>query len=242
MDISSQLSDILAAYFSAIGMTESIVERILAESGGVLCKIAPVQPYTSADLFYNNDDCHANKEQNDPDMRPVINGKIENIGEYNMLFLGYPIWWDGLPKFIYTFLESYKFDRKIIVPFVVSLFGAEEDLYNEFAVMYFRVFLMLCLLNGFQIVAAIYLQAVGKPMKSAAVTLSRQIIFLIPAAILLPKFMGVTGVLWSGPVADGLAFILSLTLIIYEMKKLKQVPALHDQTNQSSEKFLSEGD
>lgn len=125
---------------------------------------------------------------------------------------------------------------------VVLLFGAEEDLYNEFAVMCFRVFLMLCPLNGFQTVAAIYLQAVGKPVKSAAVTLSRQIIFLIPAAIILPKFMGVTGVLWSGPVADGLAFILSLTLIIYEMKKLKQVPALHDQTNQASEKFLSEGD
>lgn len=89
---------------------------------------------------------------------------------------------------------------------------------------------------------AIYLQAVGKPVKSAAVTLSRQIIFLIPVAIILPKIMGVTGVLWSGPVADGLAFILSLMLIIYEMKKLKQVPSLHDQTNQSSEKFLSEGD
>lgn len=121
-------------------------------------------------------------------------------------------------------------------------FGAEEDLYNEFAVMCFRIFLMLCPLNGFQTVAAIYLQAVGKPVKSAAVTLSRQIIFLIPVAIILPKIMGVTGVLWSGPVADGLAFILSLMLIIYEMKKLKQVPSLHDQTNQSSEKFLSEGD
>ena len=103
---------------------------------------------------------------------------------------------------------------------VVSLFGSEEGLYNEFAVMCFRIFLMLCPLNGFQTVAAIYLQAIGKPVKSAVVTLSRQIIFLVPAAIIIPKFIGVTGVLWSGPVADGLAFILALAMVIYEIKKL----------------------
>lgn len=107
---------------------------------------------------------------------------------------------------------------------VVSLFGSEEGLYNEFAIMCFRIFLMLCPLNGFQTVAAIYLQAIGKPVKSAVVTLSRQIIFLVPAALILPRMIGVTGVLWSGPVADALAFILSLSLIIYEMKKLKQIP------------------
>ena len=104
---------------------------------------------------------------------------------------------------------------------VVSLFGSEEGLYNEFAVLCFRIFLLLCPLNGFQTVAAIYLQAIGKPIKSAIVTLSRQIIFLVPAAILLPRVLGVTGVLWSGPVADGLAFVLALALIVYETKQLK---------------------
>lgn len=82
---------------------------------------------------------------------------------------------------------------------------------------------MLCPLNGFQTVAAIYLQGIGKPVKSAVVTLSRQIIFLIPAAVVLPIYIGVTGVLWSGPVADGLAFILSFALIGYEMKKLSRM-------------------
>lgn len=106
---------------------------------------------------------------------------------------------------------------------VVSLFGSEEGLYNEFAVKSFRIFLMLCPLNGFQTVAAIFLQAIGKPVKSAVVTLSRQIIFLIPSAIILPMFMGVTGVLWSGPIADGLAFILALAFIIYEIGKLKKM-------------------
>lgn len=84
---------------------------------------------------------------------------------------------------------------------VVSLFGAEEgqngELYNDFAVKSFRIFLMLCPLNGFQTVVAIFLQAIGRPVKSAVVTLSRQIIFLVPAAIVLPMFMGVEGVLWS---------------------------------------------
>lgn len=108
---------------------------------------------------------------------------------------------------------------------VVSLFGSEEGLYNEFAVKCFRIFLMLCPLNGFQTVSAIYLQAIGKPIKSTVVTLSRQIVFLVPVALLLPKAMGVVGVLWAGPTADTLAFILALAMIVYEMKKLKKMAA-----------------
>lgn len=107
---------------------------------------------------------------------------------------------------------------------VVSVFGSEEGLYNEFAVMSFRIFLMLCPLTGFQTVAAIYLQAIGKPVKSAILSLSRQIIFFVPTIIILPLFLGVTGVLWTGPVADGLAFVLALGLILYERKQLKTFP------------------
>lgn len=107
---------------------------------------------------------------------------------------------------------------------VVSVFGSEEGLYNEFAVISFRIFLMLCPLTGFQTVAAIYLQAIGKPVKSAILSLSRQIIFFVPTIIILPLFLGVTGVLWTGPVADGLAFVLALGLILYERKQLKTFP------------------
>ena len=106
---------------------------------------------------------------------------------------------------------------------VVSLFGSEEGLYNEFAVLSFRIFLLLCPLTGFQTVAAIYLQAIGKPGKSALLSLSRQIIFFVPAALILPRFLGVLGVLWTGPVADGLAFLLALRLILYERNQLKKV-------------------
>lgn len=105
---------------------------------------------------------------------------------------------------------------------VVNLFGSEEGLYNEFAVKCFRIFLLFCILNGFQTVAGIYLQAVGKPMKSAVVSLSRQIVFLIPEAIILPVFLGVEGVLWAGPLEDGLACGLAMVLIIYEIKKMNK--------------------
>ena len=105
---------------------------------------------------------------------------------------------------------------------IVSIFGSEEGLYNEFAVMAFRIFLLLCPLTGFQTVVSVYLQAVGKPVKSAILSLARQIIFFVPAALILPKFLGVTGVLWTGPVADGLAFLLSLGLLIYERSQLKE--------------------
>lgn len=105
---------------------------------------------------------------------------------------------------------------------VVSLFGSEEGLYNEFAVMAFRIFLLLCPLTGFQTIAAVYLQAIGKPVKSAILSLARQIIFFVPAALILPKFLGVTGVLWTGPVADGLAFLLSLAFLLYERSHLRK--------------------
>lgn len=103
---------------------------------------------------------------------------------------------------------------------VVSLFGSEVGLYNEFAVKAFRIFLMLCPLTGFQTVVAVYLQAVGKPGKSALLSLARQIIFFVPTAMILPMFLGVVGVLWTGPVADSLAFVLSVILLIYERKQL----------------------
>lgn len=117
---------------------------------------------------------------------------------------------------------------------VVSLFGSEEGLYNEFAVMAFLIFLLLCPLTGFQTVAAVYLQAVGKPVKSAILSLARQIIFFVPAALILPIFMGVTGVLWTGPVADGLAFILSLALLLYERNHLKKEHLIQSSTDNNN--------
>ncbi len=108
---------------------------------------------------------------------------------------------------------------------LTALFGDQGQLYTEFSVLSFRIFPLLCFFNGFQTVSAIFFQSIGKPVRSGLVSLSRQILFLIPAVMLLCHSMGVLGVLWAGPVADGLAFILALILILKEMSILKEKTA-----------------
>ena len=103
---------------------------------------------------------------------------------------------------------------------LIGIFGSGDELYNEFACITFRTFLMLTIFNGIQISSGIFFQAIGKPTQSAFLTLSRQILFFSPAAIILSKFFNIMGVLYAGPVADGLAFIIAATLLIIEMKNL----------------------
>lgn len=105
---------------------------------------------------------------------------------------------------------------------LISIFGSGDELYNEFACLTFRIFLMLTVCNGIQIASGIFFQAVGKPAKSAFITLSRQILFFVPSAIILSKYTGVMGVLYAGPVADALAFLVAVILLIFEVKKLNQ--------------------
>lgn len=103
---------------------------------------------------------------------------------------------------------------------LIALFGSGNEKYIEFACITFRVYLMLCIFNGIQIPASIFFQAIGKSTKSAILSLSRQIVFLVPAMIILSKIFGLMGVLSAGPVADGLAFLISTTLLIFEVKNL----------------------
>ena len=115
-------SDVLIAYFSCTDKTKGIAEKIQGQiSGSDIYRITPAVPYTTADLNYNTD-CRANREQNDPSARPEISGKVENIKNYGVIFIGYPIWWGQAPKIIYTFFESYDYDFKgvTIVPFCTS--------------------------------------------------------------------------------------------------------------------------
>lgn len=103
---------------------------------------------------------------------------------------------------------------------LIGLFGSGDALYNEFACIVFRQFLMLTIFNGIQIASGIFFQAIGKPSKSAFLTLSRQILFFIPAAIILSKYYNIMGIIYAGPISDGLAFCIAATLLIIEMKKL----------------------
>ena len=113
-------TDVLVAYFSATGNTENIAEHLVSILDADLYEIVPQVPYTSEDLDYRNSDCRANQEQNDPTARPAISGGVENMEDYEVIFLGYPIWWGDAPKIISTFLETYDFDGKTIVPFCTS--------------------------------------------------------------------------------------------------------------------------
>ena len=104
---------------------------------------------------------------------------------------------------------------------LISIFGSGNELYLEFACLSFRIYLMLCIVNGIQIPSGIFFQAIGKSTKSALISLSRQILFLIPAMVILGHFFGIIGILHAGPVADGLAFIVSGILLLIEVKHLK---------------------
>ena len=103
---------------------------------------------------------------------------------------------------------------------LISIFGSGNELYMDFACVAFRTYLMLVICNGVQIPSGIFFQAIGKSAKSAILSLSRQILFLIPAMLILGSIFGIIGVLYAGPFADGLAFIISGILIIVEMKHL----------------------
>ena len=111
---------VLVVYFSATGTTKNAAEKVKKATGGKLYRIKAAKPYTAADLGYENDDCRANKEQNDENARPKIKRKVKNIRKYDVIFLGYPIWWGKEPKIIRTFLESYNLKGKKIVPFCTS--------------------------------------------------------------------------------------------------------------------------
>lgn len=104
--------------------------------------------------------------------------------------------------------------------YIINIFGDSDALYNEFAIMCFRIFLMLSFTTGFQVVSAIYFQAIGRPTTSSLLSLSRQMLFLVPLVLVLPHFFGITGILYAGPVADGASFLLTGILILNEMKSL----------------------
>ncbi len=110
----------LVAYFSATGTTKAIAEHLAEATGADLFEIVPVDAYSSEDLDYGNDNCRANQEQNDSKFRPEISNSIENIDDYDVVFIGHPIWWGEEPRIIDTFLESYDFSGKTMVDFCTS--------------------------------------------------------------------------------------------------------------------------
>ena len=111
---------ILVAYFSATGNTKAVAEKTAELTNADIFEIVPSVPYTEADLNYGDDNSRTTAEQNDDSARPEIAGKVENMEDYDTVFIGYPIWWGQAPKIMYTFLEGYDFNGKTIIPFCTS--------------------------------------------------------------------------------------------------------------------------
>ena len=113
-------NDTLVIYFSRTGNTEKIAQYLVEITGADSYVIEAAVPYTDADIKYQDDNCRVNKEQNDKSVRPEIANPIESIDSYDTIFLGYPIWWGQEPRIIDTFLESYDFSDKTVIPFCTS--------------------------------------------------------------------------------------------------------------------------
>jgi len=114
------MSKVLVAYFSASGITAKVAAELAKEECADCFEIKPEQIYTKEDLDYTVKDSRSNLEMADETSRPAINGKVDNMGEYDAVFIGFPIWWGREPSIIDTFLESYDFSRKKIIPFCTS--------------------------------------------------------------------------------------------------------------------------
>ena len=114
------MKNILVAYFSCTGNTRSLAEQIADILKADLYEIKPQIPYSSEDLNWRKSSSRSTREQNDSSSRPAISGNVANFEQYNIVFLGYPIWFGQAPKIICTFLEKYDFSGKTIVPFCTS--------------------------------------------------------------------------------------------------------------------------
>ena len=111
---------VLVAVFSASGVTRKVGEEIARIAGADFYEIVPKQIYTPADLDWMNKKCSSSVEMNDPSARPEVAGSAINMASYDTVIVGFPIWWGIAPRIIETFLESYDFSGKKIIPFCTS--------------------------------------------------------------------------------------------------------------------------
>ncbi|WP_298064532.1 flavodoxin [uncultured Rikenella sp.] len=110
----------LVLYFSATGTTASVARLIAEQTGADLCEIKPAVPYTAADLDWRNSRSRSSVEMNNPTSRPAIMNVEKDIAAYDLIYLGYPIWWDQAPRIINTFIENHNLKGKRVIPFATS--------------------------------------------------------------------------------------------------------------------------
>lgn len=110
----------LVAYFSATGVTKGAAEKLAEVTGGDLYEIQPEVPYTDADLDWQDKQSRSSVEMADLSSRPAIKGKVENLDDYDTVFIGFPVWWYTAPTIINTFIEANDLKGKTVVPFCTS--------------------------------------------------------------------------------------------------------------------------
>lgn len=113
-------ADVLVAYFSATGTTKKVAEKIAAITGADLYEIVPSEPYSSADLNWNDRSSRSTSEQNDKNARPEIGSENISLEGYTTIYLGFPIWWGEEPRILDTFVEKYSFEGITVIPFCTS--------------------------------------------------------------------------------------------------------------------------
>lgn len=114
------MKKILVAYFSASGTTARVAQKLSEAIHGDLHEIIPAQPYSQADLNWNNPQSRSSQEMKDKTYRPAIKNVVKNMDDYDAIFIGFPIWWYVAPTIINTFLEQYHLSGKTVIPFATS--------------------------------------------------------------------------------------------------------------------------
>lgn len=114
------MKKILVAYFSASGTTARVAQKLSEAIHGDLHEIIPAQPYSQADLNWNNPQSRSSQEMKDKTYRPAIKNVVKNMDDYDVIFIGFPIWWYVAPTIINTFLEQYHLSGKTVIPFATS--------------------------------------------------------------------------------------------------------------------------
>lgn len=110
----------LVAYFSATGTTKAVAEKLAEAANADLYEITPETPYTSADLDWKNKQSRSSIEMSDKSSRPAVTGTVENMEQYDTVYIGFPIWWYIAPTIVNTFVEQYDLSGKTVIPFFTS--------------------------------------------------------------------------------------------------------------------------
>lgn len=130
---------ILVAYFSCTGTTQKVAAAIAKETGATLYRITPAVAYTSADLDWENKSSRSSVEMDDEKSRPALGGEALDVKDYDVVFLGYPIWWDLCPRLVNTFLEKYNFAGKSVIPFITSGSSSITNSANQLRKLYPKI-------------------------------------------------------------------------------------------------------